>query len=1038
MFNLTNEYIRDHVADSKVIYQRGIKIYEYGSYICNDADPEKGLFTYGIDGNYGDYTAQVRLLENEIDVSCDCPYPGDGCKHIVAVLLDIKDRMKGHKPSFHNKIVEDSSEKEACLTETEIRQQAIEDRRKRAAQEKFTITLGEMHKGEHLIETPRGKQYVITIHDPFNKRGHCSCPDFSTNRLNTCKHLIYFEDWFKKKIKSNKTLAKRIGKERFPFIDIYWDSANQRPGMFCEYQPSEIQDIHHLLAEYFNGDGVFIKHDFSELLTLMKQLYGNKKVRFQEEVLKRLDDFLLARQMEKLADTPPSSLQRLKTGLYPYQLDGVRFALYKSGALIGDEMGLGKTLQAIALSLLKKEVFGFNKVLIVTLASLKEQWKREIEKFTDEKAVVIGGSRLRRQSCYTQDESLFKITNYEAVMKDNLIISRFKPDLVILDEAQRIKNFTTKTAEAVKGISRKHSLVLTGTPLENKLEDVYSIVQFLDPQLLSPLWKFAADHFMLSRNKKGKILGYRNLDKLNERLKSIVIRRRKEEVLSDLPDETINNYFVDLAGPQYKIHNGYLQSLVPLLNKKFLTPLDLRRIQDLLLCMRMVCDSTYLIDRKTNISPKLNELDGVLDELVIQNGRKVVIFSEWTTMNFLIAKNLSEAGIPFVELSGKVPVNKRQCLIDEFTNNPGCKVFLSTDAGGTGLNLQAADCVVNFELPWNPAKMKQRIGRVNRIGQKSKCVNVVNLISKNSIEEKILAGIQLKTDLFKGVFDGGVDAVEFSHEKRTEMLNKLREMIGEDLLVPKAEGRPQEEIPEDTPQYLNPKVLQEKEPCLDYEKEESDLDMDDNLMETSLQTGDSVPRYKEAEPQEQTDLSPFESPNLESGPHDMGDGLFTAPMPQNQETGLPSGETNSLNLENEPYSEINKGFLFTEGDEYARSGFEIEKGLSGETNKDLQFAKGDENIQRGFSCGKNENLSLGIESEDMGGDRTGENRQDSFLSGQPPEKIEEVLNSGMQFIGGLLEIATGKKVKSMEDDQRFLRIDRQTGEVTMRFRLPGF
>jgi SNF2 family DNA or RNA helicase len=141
-------------------------------------------------------------------------------------------------------------------------------------------------------------------------------------------------------------------------------------------------------------------------------------------------------------------------------------------------------------------------------------------------------------------------------LRDVTIISRFKPDLVILDEAQRIKNFSTKTAEAVKRLPRKHALVLTGTPLENKLEDVYSIVQFLDPHLLMPLWQFAADHFMISRKKKGHILGYRNLSDLHEKLKPLVIRRKKEEVLKDLPDEVVNNYYVDLHEEQREIHSG--------------------------------------------------------------------------------------------------------------------------------------------------------------------------------------------------------------------------------------------------------------------------------------------------------------------------------------------------------------------------------------------------------------------------------------------------------------------------------------------------
>jgi SNF2 family DNA or RNA helicase len=482
------------------------------------------------------------------------------------------------------------------------------------------------------------------------------------------------------------------------------------------------------------------------------------------------------------------------------------------------------------------------------------------------------------------------------VLRDVTIISRFKPDLIILDEAQRIKNFETKTAEAVKSLPRQHALVLTGTPLENKLEDVYSIVQFLDPELLSPLWKFAADHFLLSRYKKRQILGYRNLEKLHKKLQPLVIRRRKEEVLDDLPEQIVNDYYLELHETQAEIHAGYSQSLLPLLNKKFFTPMDLRKIQVLLLKMRQVCDSTHLIDRETHISPKLDELASILDELVVENKRKVVIFSEWTTMTFLIGKHLSRVGIPFVELSGRVPVKKRQALIDEFSTNPDCKVFLSTDAGGTGLNLQAADSVVNFEIPWNPAKLNQRIGRVNRIGQQSSCVNVINLICKSSIEMRIMAGIQLKGELFSGVFDGGVDEVMFDREKRQEMVNRLREMLGEELEPPAVESIPSEELAEDTPHFLNPEVLKEEETAGDFIGEEQE----------SVPV--AAPPAEKAHPVEQT-----------------------------------------------------------------------------------------------------------------------------------PEKMEAVLNQGMSFISGLLEMATGQKIEAAGGEgEKMVTLDKETGEVTLKFKLPGF
>ena len=900
MLELTTEYIQYRIADSGKIFQNGQILHQQGLYHCAEADIKNGAFAYEIDGNYGDYTTRVQILSDSVRTSCNCPYPGKGCKHTVAVLLDAMHRINAWQSVLEKPVEQPKEPGEAWLSADEIREQAIADRHIRAKKEPFQVTLGDMLKGVHLIETPKGKQYRVTLHNPLTGAGHCSCPDFLTNRLGICKHLIHITD----RIKKEDQFQNRIDAERFPFIDIYWDSISDTPRLFSEIPETEQEDIQPFLASCFHANGEFVGNDIGLLMPLITHLSDHKRVRIQESVIEQVDRRLMLREMETMSDTAPMDLSFLKTGLYPYQEAGVRFALHRPAALIGDQMGLGKTLQAIVVAILKKQVFGFNRILVVTLASLKDQWKREIERFTTETATIITGPALERQRIYLEDASLFKITNYETVLRDTGMISRFEPDLVILDEAQRIKNFETKTAQAIKSLPRKHSLVLTGTPLENRLEDVYSIIQFLDSSLLSPLWRFAADYFMLSRAKKGKLLGYRNLDRLHETLKPVVIRRRREEVLDDLPEEVVNTYFIDLDPKQRQLHAGFSQSLLPLMNKKFLTPMDLRRIQELLMCMRRVCDSTYLIDRKTQISPKLVELQSILEELVLANGRKVVIFSEWTTMTFLIGKLLSDAGIPFVELTGKVPVPKRQALIDAFTQQPDCKVFLSTDAGGTGLNLQAGDCVINFDLPWNPAKLNQRIGRVSRIGQKSSHVHVVNLVAKDSIEEKILAGIQLKSDVFKGVFDGGVDIVEFSQEKRTALLNQLREILVEEPVAAKKELENQPEIPEDTPHFLNPEVLDQPDAVVTYDAEET--------------PSDAAPADNSPAPTE------------------------TASPPVNA------------------------------------------------------------------------------------------------ILNQPPERVEAVLNAGMQFIGGLLEMATGQPIALSSGGAPMVQVDRERGEITLKFRLPGF
>ncbi|OQY51386.1 MAG: helicase [Desulfobacteraceae bacterium 4572_89] len=912
MQTISKDQIKNKIADTPLIFYRGLNTYEHGSYFLAKKDIAQKLFTYEFDGTFGNYTTQIHLKRDQIDMECDCPYPGQGCRHVVAAFLNARDVMA--RNTIQEELLSDLEVKidseDPNLSEEEIRAQALSDRKKRALSEKFTMVRGDMFKGDHLVINKQNRQYTVTLHDPEKGVGHCSCPDYLTNGLGICKHIQFMAESLKKE----PGFKKQVSREVFPFTDIYWDSLSGAPRLFSQRLNSEMKDLKSVLKKYFNDKGEFIGADMAAIMGLMAKLHGDKRVRIRQNLLKRVEHRLQNLQLEKLGSQKIPEPE-LNIQLYPYQKEGVAFGVLKTGVLIGDEMGLGKTLQAISLGLLKKEIFGFSRILVVTLASLKEQWKREIEKFSKEKATIIEGSPFQRKATYQNDPNLFKITNYEAVLRDVTILSGFNPDIIILDEAQRIKNFSTKTAESVKRLPKKHAIVLTGTPLENKLEDVYSIVQFLDPYMLTPLWKFAADHFMIPRKKKTTIGGYKNLELLKEKLKSIVIRRKKEEVLKDLPKEVVNNYYIDLAQEQQEIHSGYARSLVPLLNKKFLTPMDLRRIQILLLRMRMVCDSTYLIDRDTHISPKLKELASIIDEIVIQNQRKMVIFSEWTTMTFLIARHLSDMNLPFIELSGKVPVKKRQALIDEFTNNKECRVFLSTDAGGTGLNLQAADCVVNFELPWNPAKMNQRIGRVSRIGQESSCINVINLIAKHSIEERILAGIQMKTDLFKGVFDEGPDMVEFSREKKNEMLNRLREMMGEEPEAPAFESAEPEEIPEDTPFFMNPEVLNRE-------------DQDSEGLEPEISDKTDQDGY-------QQDLHPEgESPSK--------------PLP----------------LDEPP--------------------------------------------------------------------------PENILANQPPEKIETVLNSGMEFIAGLMEMATGQKMEKSKDQKKMIEIDSSSGEVTMKFKLPGF
>jgi hypothetical protein len=228
----------------------------------------------------------------------------------------------------------------------------------------------------------------------------------------------------------------------------------------------------------------------------------------------------------------------------------------------------------------------------------------------------------------------------------------------------------------------------------------------------------------------------------------------------------------------------------------WLSDIDRRRVLCCIQNMRMLCDSTFLFDKQTNYSPKLQEFREILRELAIEENRKVVVFSEYERMTYLAGRELRKMGIGFVSLHGGVPSRHRGALIEKFRNDPACKVFLSTDAGGVGLNLQAASAVVNFEPPWNPARLEQRIGRVHRLGQ-SRPVHVVHMLTTESIEERVWETLRLKKSLFAGVFDSPAAEVDFAKLGRKTVLQAVKEIFANQPAkpTPAIEPPPSEAVP---------------------------------------------------------------------------------------------------------------------------------------------------------------------------------------------------------------------------------------------------
>lgn len=654
----------------------------------------------------------------------------------------------------------------------------MEERAKKAYKANYRIAFANNIYGEHTLTNEKGVKYKITLRDFENEIGYDDSHDLRANKLGTTKHIMYAFA----KLKNSKSKFKKLSK-KYPFVEIFLDPLNDYK--ISWYYPHELPEkVAKLIYKYFGKK----KQSLSEgknkrFLKFIQEAEKISIIKIRQEVYTKVEnaysrDALIALQKKKKI-----SYSKIKAKLFPYQQEGVEFATFKKGAIIADEMGLGKTLQAITIAIQKKRIFGFERTLVICPASLKAQWKNEIEKFTSEKATVVEGFPDDRAEIYKTCTDYFLILNYETILRDAQKLNKFKTDFIILDEAQRIKNYATKTAQALKSLKRDHALIITGTPIENKLIDLYSVVQFVDPYFLAPLWEFSYQHCHFSTKSKDQILGYYNLKALKNRMKSILIRREKRNVIKQLPSVQQITVPIGMHPKQEELHASLAYNIARILSKKYRTPYDMQRLMMFLTNMRMVCNSTYLLDSDTNFSPKLDELKHILlDKLDLHNNkRKIIIFSEWIRTHKIIGDLLRGLNIGYVELSGKIPVKKRGKIIEKFEQEDKCRVFLSTEAGGSGLNLQVADTVINFEIPWNPAKKNQRIGRIDRLGQKNAKLTVINLVTRDSIETKIAAGLILKQNLFEGVLDtdSKTDIVDFSAKGKSQFLRQMEEMIAD-------------------------------------------------------------------------------------------------------------------------------------------------------------------------------------------------------------------------------------------------------------------
>lgn len=694
------------------------------------------------------------------------------CEHIGAALaLIIEEKMSlGLAAPPRERVPVES------LSEDKLIEQALEERRERARTENMAITSTDPNRlwTDYLVTNRMsGKTYRVALRGWERGQSYCSCPDYRKNTLGTCKHIMRVAQKAKKRFSESARRRPYVPKDLAVYLQ-YGEQLEVRlltpPGLNGAAGPlirpvsgRVIQDIPDLLRRIQKlailGYPTLIYPDAEEYIN--QQLFLQRMAAKTAEIRKNPEDHPLRKTL-------------LKTELLPYQMDGIAFAVGAGRAILADDMGLGKTIQGIGVAELLAREVNIRKVLIVCPTSLKSQWRSEIHRFSNRDCQLVLGGAAERAAQYDNDR-FFTICNYEQVMRDILSVEKVKWDLIILDEGQRIKNWETKTSRVIKGLKSPFAWVLSGTPLENRLDDLFSVAEFIDDRRLGPAFRFFNRHRITDET--GYVLGYKNLDELRARLKPVLLRRTRDLVMKQLPPRTTEIVRITPTDEQLKLHQTYSQIVRSIVTKPYITEMDLLRLRQALTLCRMAADSTYLATKEEpGYSSKLETLDNLLEQLVAEENRKLLLFSEWTTMLNLIEPLLNKRKIAFVRLDGSISQKKRQPLVNAFQNDPQIKVFITTNAGATGLNLQAANTVINVDLPWNPAVLEQRISRAHRMGQKQP-VQVFVLITEATIEENLLGTLSAKHDLAMAALDAESDVSQVDLMTGMDELKRRLEVL---------------------------------------------------------------------------------------------------------------------------------------------------------------------------------------------------------------------------------------------------------------------
>jgi len=641
---------------NKYSYQNGKRLYELGK--CHLLSSTPSEYYFEVDDDYQDFNVSLSFLEKKLETKCNCGSPNI-CAHIYACLQQTQQEISR---SFLL-----NSEEGLQYSREGMMKRVLEERRKRAAQEEYQIEFAENIHGEHILTTSQNKKYELCFYDFDKNLGYCSCPDYQTNKLETCKHLIYAFDRFQSEMGNNE-----LPNQPYPFLEIFRHPLNDYK--ISWFYPQEIEkDLHDLLIEFFDENRIWKEDKWTDIHQFLEQAKKYKLVKIRSEVNELIEDYFESESLAKIYDQPNVSKDIVSPQLFPFQVLGAQFIASKKGSFLADEIGLGKSAQALSAGILKIKYSNFQQIHIICPEELINHWNTEIIKWVPE-----------------------QIRKHFNVFGMNDINNSDACDFLIIDEAQKIDDYESGLVGELNKLDYNHIVLITDSKYENSLMKFHAVSTLIDKHLLTPLWELSYKHCLFDPNIPDKTIAYHHMELVGKRIEKFYLRRERVDVLSQLPPAQLMEVSVALNLSLKTEQSRLARNIQTLCHKNYLNKYDWLQFRDYLKEMLLIGRFNQSPYYQASLTPKMKEfIHFVLHKLNVAAQQKIMVFAVGKDLQNQIIRALNEERL-------------NAALYEEGLEKDEKIQFLITE-DKSELDLAFAHHFVYFHIPRNPALIEKRM-----------------------------------------------------------------------------------------------------------------------------------------------------------------------------------------------------------------------------------------------------------------------------------------------------------------------------------------